>query len=111
MDVTEKEVCRKCGKVATWVYIPGYQGGGSPFSCDDCVSRGCSCNYRYVKEEEFEDDLPEGEEGIDYKWVECNPFNENQKYEKGVVWTSLDEKGREYPCCEYDYEKEGFNKN
>lgn len=33
-----KEKC-KCGKIATWCYLPK-----DTLYCDDCVSRGCSCN-------------------------------------------------------------------
>jgi hypothetical protein len=96
-----KELCR-CGKIAVWVYSPGYGGGMSPFSCDDCVSRGCSCNYYTINVESYQppiDDpeLPEGIINIDWKWID------------DTTWVYLDEKGRKYPCCEYDYSEKGFD--
>ena len=103
MSTAGKDLC-DCGKVAVWCYMPGYSGGGNPNSCDDCVNRGCDCNHNYVDVNAYhpalEDPyLPEGEEGKDWKWIE-----------KGVEWTYLDEKGREYPCCEYMYSEEGWDK-
>lgn len=92
-----KELCY-CGKMATWIYMPGFGNGSSPFVCDDCVGRGCSCNNHHIDEDFLE--LPEGEENIDWKWV--------YQEEKHSAWTYLDENKREYPCCEYFYEKEGF---
>ena len=63
-----------CGKKAVWVYMPGYSGGSNPYSCDDCIidpdnKIGCSCNWRYGKEQEgLPIDLPEGIEGrVPYK--------------------------------------------
>jgi hypothetical protein len=29
--------------------------------------------------------------------------------ENGKVWCSVDDKGREYPCEEYSYDKDGFD--
>jgi len=96
--MTEKELC-DCGKIAVWLYMPGYSNGGNSFSCDDCVHRGCSCNHRYVDINTYHPPLdnPEGEEGVDYKWIE-----------KDIVWCWIDDKGREYPCAEYDYDEDGY---
>ena len=94
-----KELC-DCGKVAVWCYMPGYSSGSSPYSCDDCVGRGCSCNHRYVKDELFkEGDPPEGEEGKDWVWIV-----------NGSIWTSIDDNGREWPCAEYDYDPDGYER-
>lgn len=103
MSTAGKDLC-DCGKVAVWCYMPGYSGGGNPNSCDDCVNRGCDCNHNYVDVNAYhpalEDPyLPEGEEGKDWKWIE-----------KGVEWADIDEKGREYPCCEYMYSEDGWDK-
>lgn len=88
-----------CGKLATWVYMPGYSDeDANEFSCDDCVSRGCSCNNRHTGNDG--DRLPteeDGIEGVDWIWVE-----------KGIEWTVIDEKGRQYPCCEFYYDEENF---
>jgi hypothetical protein len=53
------------------------------------------CNYRFIDEEE----LPNGDEGKDWIWVEVD-----------VAWVFLDEKQREYPCMEFDYEPDGFER-
>ena len=92
-----KELC-DCGKMATYCYMPSYSGGGNPFHCSDCVPRGCTCNFNYIGIH----GMPEGEEGKDWKWIE--------EYDK-KVWVELDEKGREYPCAEYMWDPEGFDKN
>ena len=99
-----KELC-DCGKVAVWCYMPGYSSGESPYSCDDCVPRGCDCNRIFCSVDAYDPpldttSLPEGEENVDWKWIE-----------KDVVWASLDEKGREYPCEEYDHDSEGYERD
>lgn len=93
----EKEKC-DCGNMAIYCYMPGYSGGGNPYHCSDCVSRGCTCNFKYIGTH----GMPEGEEGKDWKWVE--------EYGK-KVWVELDEKGREYPCAEHMWDPEGFDKD
>jgi len=70
----------------------------------DCVNRGCDCNHRYVDPNSYhppldEPDLPDGEKGVDWTWVD-----EDKK-----AWTYIDEKGRQYPCCEYHHDPEGFD--
>jgi len=99
----QKKLC-DCGKIAQWCYMPGYSSGDSPYHCDDCVHRGCSCNHRYVDVNSYHPpldnpDIPEWEEGKDWKWVEVDK-----------VWCYIDESGREYPCCEYDYSEDGYDK-
>ena len=95
-----KEKCN-CGKIAVWYYTPGYSGDGNPYKCDDCVHRGCECNYNYVDEDGYDPPLNEKylptDEDKPFKWI-------NDK-----VWVHLDDKGREYPCCEYWYDKNGFD--
>lgn len=96
-----KKLC-DCGKIATWVYAPGYSGGGNSYSCDDCVHRGCSCNNYHIDVNAYHPplnapELPQGEEGKDWKWVDI------------AEWTHIDEKGREYPCCEYFHEEDGWD--
>lgn len=110
----EKHKC-DCGKEAVWCYMPGFRDNSNPFFCDDCVISpenkiGCSCNWRFAKEQEgLPTDLPEGEEGKDWIWVEFKgdehtpPITKEDGY-----WTELDERGRPYPCVEYWYDEEGF---
>ena len=64
-----------CGKKATWRYTPGYSSGSNSNHCDECVPRGCMCNYRYVEDDSYIKpmdslDMPCGEEGKDFIWVE-----------------------------------------
>lgn len=107
-DFTNKEKC-DCSAIATWVYLPGYGGKENIYDCDNCVHRGCSCNHNSTKEDPLY--APEGIEGKDWKWVE----KLETEYSTAITreectWTYIDEKGREYPCCEFSYEKDGFDK-
>ena len=105
-----------CGAMAQWIYMPGYSGGGNSFSCDDCVmpeddKLGCSCNWRVsLKQEGFPTDEPEGIENVDWKRVtnEDDTYNPIITLEDGY-WQFVDERGRPYPCAEYDYSEDGFD--
>lgn len=88
-----KELC-ECGKMAVWVNMPGFSSGDSPYFCDDCVPRGCDCNYYDISEE-----LPQGIENVDWK------YHSKEKQ----LFTYLDDQGREEPCCEYWYDEDGFD--
>ena len=98
-----KERC-ECGKIAIWCYMPGYSSGNSPYHCDDCVPRGCECNYEYCKMDSYHPPLtsynfPTGVENVDWIWIE-----------KDVIWSPIDIKQREFPCAEYMYDVEGFER-
>ena len=97
-----KEMC-ECGNRAVWVYMPGYSSGDNPYSCDDCVPRGCECNYHYHDVNLYHPplDSPAMSTGIE---------NEDWKWKEERVWCFIDEKGREYPCSEYDYDPDGFER-
>ena len=90
------ERCDNCDAPAVWFYMPGdYQ------RCDEHVHRGCSCNHRYVSPDAYhpplkEPDAPysEGDENIDWKWLS----------EEKTHWCRIDSQGREWPCCEWDYD-------
>ena len=43
--------------------------------------------------------LPIGVEDVDWKWIE-----------KDVIWTPLDEKKREFPCGEFMWDEEGYER-
>lgn len=95
-----KELC-ECGKVAQWIYMPG----SSQYYCDNCVSRGCNCNHEHVYNNDLQEEsadittnLPT-EDDIPFKWIE-----------DGKKWTRVDSQGREYPCVEYVYCEDGFEK-
>lgn len=98
-----KDLC-DCGKVAIWCYGPGFSSGNNLNFCNDCVPRGCSCNYIYVDVNSYHPplsnpDLPEGKKGKEWKWLD------NEK----THWCHIDDKGREYPCAEYWYDEDGWN--
>lgn len=83
----------KCGNLATWLYMPADECTESAF-CDDCVPRGCSCNIYEVAFFGF----PNGREELDWKWND----------EAHICYEELDN-GKQLPCCEYDYDKDGFD--
>jgi len=76
------------------IYMPSDGEKSFPFYCEDCVSRGCSCNEWNIKECD-----PEGIEDKDWKWI--------NKIEGD--YEQLDDNGQSLPCCEFAYEKEGFD--
>lgn len=86
--------CRKCfWKKAVWFYGPANEKLSGYDLCDDCVPRGCDCNHCYSKDLTEFSELPPPVEEMNktWKWID---------EEKGI-WTPIDEKGREYPCCEW----------
>ena len=103
MSIAGKDLC-DCGKIATWCYMPGYANGGNPNSCDDCVPRGCECNYYSTREEDY---FPPGDVEPRPMWP--GPEDNPVKWLDEHTWTHLDSKGREYPCCEYMYSENGWD--
>lgn len=90
-----KEKC-KCGEVANWLLMSASENHNNPFYCEKCVPRGCSCNNSYNVEDATE-------------MLQTFKNNgEKYKIENGIV-IPLNDDGKEYPCCEFDYEKEGFD--
>jgi len=92
----------KCGKIATWLYMPGSDLQDDA-KCDDCVPRGCTCNTFPTIYEDAEDKYeisPKGIEGKDWEWVE-----------KDEYFRDLDGEGRELPCCEWWYNEEGWDED
>lgn len=106
-----------CGKMAVWVYLPGFSNDSNSYFCDDCVIHpdnkiGCSCNWNYgLKQEGLPTDKPEGVENKDWRWIEyegdeyVGPITKEDGY-----WIYLDERGRPQPCVEYHYDEDGFKK-
>jgi hypothetical protein len=39
-------------------------------------------------------------ENVDWKWID-----------EGKIWTRLDDKCREYPCAEYDWDPDGYKRD
>jgi hypothetical protein len=84
--------------------MPGFSDDSNPHFCDDCVNRGCECNHNYVCVDSYHppidsQNLPGGEEGVDWKWIE-----------KNVSWSYIDDKGREFPCVEYMWDPDGWER-
>lgn len=104
-----KELC-DCGNVAVWDYLPGYSDGSNSYSCDDCVPRGCSCNWIPVKGEASE--TPIGIENFDWKYIDPKQAKENglDNVKSKEYFIYLDSKKRAFPCCEYDYSEDGYDK-
>jgi len=95
--------CSHCKEKAVYWYAPATNKKCNRYYCEEHVPRGCTCNHRYVKEDAYtpslnNPDYPTSED-IPFKWIKENE-----------IWCHLDNKGREYPCCEYWYEEEGFEK-
>lgn len=101
--------------MAVYFYMPSYEGkiNDHSYYCNNCISssedKGCSCNYHYLNEVDANNlscgdihydspDLPQGVFGKDWRWID--PYK---------CWINLDERGRPYPCAEYDYDKDGFD--
>jgi hypothetical protein len=112
-----KALC-DCGAMAVYVYMPGFSNGSNPYFCDDCIIStddiGCSCNWRHTDVGAYHPpinnpEIPEGVEGVDWRWVE---FEGNERMKKITkedgIWIYLDDKGRPYPCVEYFYDSDGF---
>lgn len=82
----------KCGKLATWIYMPSDNDWAC---CDDCVPRGCTCNINLKENLTFNTEE-------EYNILCSNPDN---------LIEDLDERGRKYPCCEWWYNEEGWDKD
>lgn len=141
--------CINCDNIATWYYMP-YDGNDEDeyhieesFYCDDCVSRGCSCNNEsiyYDEKNETPEELiyqcenlrndinhnnyimvnygkiehcseKELETITDIKMIRSIVNNVTNEQLRHFTFKPLDEKGREYPCCEFDYSKDGYLKS
>lgn len=100
-----KQPCSKCNKMAVWLYLPAHSNDTEEWEdyfCDEHVPRGCNCNLYPIEillEHETLIEMPEGKEGLDWKWKE-----------KDVSYIELDGEGRELPCIEYLYDEKGFDK-
>lgn len=104
-DFTNKKKC-KCGAVAVWCYMPSSDDDENPYFCEECVWRGCSCEWNYVSE--F------GPPPSDKRWkwiiIKKGDTQYDEEIKEGEVWVHVDEQSREYPCCEFMYEEEGWDK-
>ena len=90
-----KQKC-DCGNIATWLYMPCYSSKENPFYCDNCVPRGCWFNNTSLEEDYAQQEIEENDK---------NGYN--YKIENGYI-IPLDNQGREFPCCEYEYDEDGY---
>ena len=91
--------CFQCPNMATWYYMPWSKDNetdihypANKYFCDDCISRGCSCNDVYSNDDK---ESWESDAGTFTYDSEINRFK--------------DQLGRELPCIEYEYSKTGFD--
>ncbi len=75
------------------------------FFCDNCVPRGCSCNVYSL--EEFP--LEKKKEKNYIFWDEKIENYTTELSDKSHYYEVVDENNRRYPCCEYEYDENGFD--
>lgn len=111
--------CSCCNNKAVWEYMPSHNG--KIFYCDNCVPRGCTCNLFNIEE------IPETEFHNKINNIKFWDTESVKKYTNGEIsdeefdnlgslekkvnstyYEILDEYGRRLPCCEYDYNEDGF---
>ena len=108
--------CSRCGKTATWLYMPSSHG--MHFYCDDCVPRGCTCNVMDINMEEPDIKLSDNTIWWSKKdYQECliqkiDPINycTNERKPDSFYYEILDEQKRRSPCCEFDYSPDGYER-
>lgn len=91
-----KHVCCECWQLATWYYDPCYDEKieQENYYCDNCVSRGCTCNQYCI---------------IDWQEYHTGGLTQEEiEKEKIQILDRLDAEGRKIPCCEYLYSNEWF---
>jgi hypothetical protein len=84
----QRVCCDRCkDALAVWVYAPSTSKlMVERFFCDEHVIRGCSCN----------------EISVDPTAAPGHPDND-------LIVSAYGDDGRLLPCCEYDYEEDGFD--
>ena len=111
--------CSHCNKTATWLYMPSTEKG-CRFFCDDHVPRGCSCN---VYDLECDGEPEEDQLGCTIWWnredydkcyiKHLNPieYATKERQPDSFYYEVLDEDGKRWPCCEYDYSPDGYERS
>ena len=111
--MTKKHKCSKCGKMATWYYLPSTRGRS--FFCDDCVPRGCTCNIDNIEE------MPSIFNMENVRWWPKHILEKclvekgdpmlcctNERQADSFYYEVLDELNRREPCVEFEYSESGF---
>lgn len=83
MNQINKHKCFRCNNMAVWMYMPASNNLSEDerFYCDNCISRGCSCNAIWYEDDpvteyykdEFGRDLP----CVEYDYCETG-YNEDE---------------------------------
>lgn len=102
MKKLRKHRCSKCNKIAVWLYMPS--SNGRHFFCDDCVPRGCTCNVDNISE--FGE--PSSKQKVIW-WTKIGEEYTFNRPKNAFYYEILDEKNRRFPCCEYEYDREGYD--
>ena len=81
---------------------------GNPYFCGSCVPRGCSCNRDYFSDECLFKSVTASdiltrliENKLKFRIEDRRINDEESQYLSHKYVTHLDEKGREFPCCEF----------
>lgn len=100
--------------MATWFYAPS-SSRPNPHYCDDCVPRGCECNWHSVNDDgkipvsDFSANRQPTDSDMPWKWVSYKNHPQFGVIKNGEVWVYLDDNDREYPCGDYLYDQDGFD--
>lgn len=108
--MNNKIKCSECDNIAQWCYLPNCNDETlKGFYCDKCVPRGCTCNLY-----DFETCGEPDKENVVFYDKNTTDFNEKTYYrnkkDTSFYYEYLDENGKRFPCCEYDYSEDGFEK-
>lgn len=109
--MNDKIKCSECDNIAQWCYLPNCDVETlKGFYCDECVPRGCTCNI--LDFELFGE--PDENKNVGFYDKDEKNFDEKDMYKERkdstFYYEYLDEKCRRFPCCEYDYSEDGFEK-
>lgn len=77
----------KCKNLAIWYYAPSSQGKleSQSYFCDNCVSRGCSCNWDEETQTDDKDEAGRLLPCVEYifleeGWDNDRPLDDSDKY-------------------------------
>ena len=66
--------CFKCSKIAVYYYLPRNE---DEYYCEDCISRGCSCQCDFDTDEYLLDDLGRKLPCVEYDYSEFGYDNDD----------------------------------
>lgn len=101
--------CSKCENKAIWAYAPSYSNNRMTMFCDEHVPRGCTCNIYNIED----CGEPSAEEEVIWWNKDEKDFTLQSSHKRRTIDSFYYEilyNNKRNPCCEYDYSKEGFEK-